>query len=177
MTEQISGLLYIDNFISPTEERELLTFINSQPWNTTLARRTQHYGYEYQYGVKELVPAAPIPEIFQRLSERLVEQGVLTILPEQVIVNEYRAGQGISKHVDDKRLFGPEVLSLSLGSDAVMEFENWGEVVPVTLKRRSVARMEGEARYRWTHCIPARKWDGPRKRGLRVSITFRTIRR
>jgi alkylated DNA repair dioxygenase AlkB len=42
--------------------------------------------------------------------------------PDQLIVNEYIPGQGIGDHVDHTKLFGQEVVSISLLSDVVMTF-------------------------------------------------------
>ncbi len=42
---------------------------------------------------------------------------------DQLIVNEYQPGQGISPHIDNKTLFSDIIVSLSLGSNAVMIFE------------------------------------------------------
>jgi hypothetical protein len=36
-------------FISKEQEKELMAEINERKWNTSLKRRTQHYGYQYSY--------------------------------------------------------------------------------------------------------------------------------
>jgi hypothetical protein len=43
----VVGLKYMTNWISPSDESTLLAQIDSAPWNSTLARRVQHYGYAY----------------------------------------------------------------------------------------------------------------------------------
>jgi alkylated DNA repair dioxygenase AlkB len=40
----------------------------------------------------------------------------------QLIINEYEPGQGINPHVDNTTLFTDTVVSLSLGSEAIMNF-------------------------------------------------------
>ena len=50
----ILGLKYISNYISITHEDELLKLIDSQNWNLDLKRRTQHYGYKYNYTARVL---------------------------------------------------------------------------------------------------------------------------
>jgi hypothetical protein len=47
--DQISGLTYIPDFITPIQETKLLNIIDQQPWLTDLKRRVQHYGYKYDY--------------------------------------------------------------------------------------------------------------------------------
>jgi alkylated DNA repair dioxygenase AlkB len=115
------------------------------------------------------------------LARRLHEEGHFDRRPDQVIVNEYLPGQGISAHVDHVAGFGPVVASISLLSASVMEFtrpEN-DTRVPVRLEPGSLCVMTGPARYTWRHAIPARKTDpdptGRAPRGRRVSVTLRTV--
>ena len=98
-------------------------------------------------------------------------------------MNEYRPGQGISAHVDCEPCFGPVIASLSLGGSAQMVFRkrSTGERRSVILEPAMLLILSGEARYDWTHEIPARKSDvidGVRQqRTRRVSLTFRTVTR
>lgn len=46
-----------------------------------------------------------------------------TIVFDQLIINEYTPGQGINPHIDNPTLFSSPIVSLSLGSDCVMEFD------------------------------------------------------
>lgn len=102
-------------------------------------------------------------------------------LPDQVIINEYLPGQGITRHIDCVPCFGESVASLSLGSQCVMEFTHakTGEKQQQQLDPRSIVVLAGEARYDWQHSIPQRKsdmWDGEKRmRGRRISLTFRTV--
>lgn len=50
---KIDGLTLIEDFLSKAEEAELLRQIDASEWNTSLKRRTQHYGYEYNYTTKD----------------------------------------------------------------------------------------------------------------------------
>lgn len=100
---------------------------------------------------------------------------------DQVIVNEYQPGQGISAHVDCVPCFGPVVAAISLGSACVMDFTHPtdGKKAAVHLAPGSLCVMTGPARYDWRHSIAARKSDpgaGARiPRSRRVSVTFRTV--
>ena len=118
---------------------------------------------------------------------------------DQMIVNEYERGQGINPHVDNCKLFGGTVVSLSLASEAVMVFEREHSKVEtsgegdlrekpskkvkadriatheVRMKRRSLVILQGPARYLWKHSIPARLKDHGVERSTRLSLTFRTI--
>ena len=58
----------------------------------------------------------------------------------------------------------------------VFREKNAKRKVNQVLDRRSVAIMNGDARYRWTHEIPNRKTEPGRvKRGRRISLTFRKV--
>lgn len=42
---------------------------------------------------------------------------------DQLIINEYQPGQGINPHIDNVKLFAEPIVSLSLGSECIMEFD------------------------------------------------------
>jgi alkylated DNA repair dioxygenase AlkB len=89
---------------------------------------------------------------------------------DQMLVNEYAPGQGISPH-RDYAPFGRTVVSLSLLSPCVMDFRH-----VATGRKGSLLVLSDEARYDWEHGIAPRKrdvWQGVRwDRGRRVSVTF-----
>lgn len=180
----IAGLIYIPDFIDPDEEALLLETINHQPWLKDLKRRVQHYGYKYDYAAQSLDQSAylgALPDWLNTLAERLVRDSLFTKVPEQVIINEYQPGQGISYHRDSVGCFGDTIASLSLASAAVMNFRNTetGDKRDLLLEPKSLVVMKDIARYEWQHAIPDRKNDLingvsiPRE--LRISMTFRKI--
>ncbi|MEC7125149.1 MAG: alpha-ketoglutarate-dependent dioxygenase AlkB [Bacteroidota bacterium] len=176
----IQGLQYHESFISASEEESLLKKIDDECWINDLERRVQHYGYKYDYkkkGIDYAYKAPPLPAWVDFLINRLQEKLELSQRPNQLIVNEYQVGQGISKHIDSPAAFGDTVVMVSLGSSCVMEFTKSALKEVLLLERCSVLMVTGEARYEWTHAIPARKTDtvGHKKyeRTRRVSLTFR----
>ena len=54
---------------------------------------------------------------------------------------------GIPNHIDTHSAFDSPILSLSLGSDVVMEFKRESQHLSVLLPQRSLLIMDGEARY------------------------------
>lgn len=178
----ISGLRYLPEYITPTVEAALIEQIDSQPWLNDLKRRVQHYGYKYDYrarGISRELKLGAIPDWLSGLGERLHSEGIFAKIPDQVIVNEYLPGQGITPHIDCVPCFGETIASLSLGSHCVMEFTRGGEKVTQLLEPRSLVVLSDEARYQWRHSIPQRKtdqWNGQKLlRGRRISLTFRTV--
>ncbi|MCP3804827.1 alpha-ketoglutarate-dependent dioxygenase AlkB [Allokutzneria sp. A3M-2-11 16] len=184
MTTLVEGLIYQAGWLTPGQQRELLSGIDAEVWSSALRRRVQHYGHRYDYGRRAVTAAdsaPPLPVWSQALAARLHREGFMADLANQAIVNEYLPGQGISAHVDCVPCFGPQVAAISIGSACTMDFSDPdnGERVPVRLEPGSLCVMTGAARYRWRHAIAARKSDptptGRQPRGRRVSITFRTV--
>ncbi|MBO2453656.1 alpha-ketoglutarate-dependent dioxygenase AlkB [Actinomadura barringtoniae] len=162
------------------EQKRLADHIDAGQWSRELKRRVQHYGHRYEYGRRgvSVRQAPPLPPWALELAVRLRREGRVEDVADQVIVNEYQPGQGISAHVDCVPCFGPIVASVSLLSACVMEFLG-PERVPVWLEPGSLCLMTGDSRFIWRHAIPARKTDpGPNgriPRGRRVSVTLRTV--
>jgi alkylated DNA repair dioxygenase AlkB len=185
------GLVYIPNFITPDEEKQYLNIIDSNEWDCSLKRRVQHYGIKYNYQSRDTSSneIKPLPNWFEPIIDKLMATNLLDKIPNQVIINEYLPGQGISPHIDQSRIFGKQIVSISLGSPCVMIFnkrcnQNQMEIMAnplneysVLLERCSAVILDGESRYNWLHSIPARKTDsinGKRiLRERRVSLTFR----
>lgn len=182
----ISGMQYFPNFIGEEEEQELIRTIDCNEWSMEIKRRTQHYGYKYDYTKKKIdesMYVGLIPIWMDSYISEMMELNLFAKKPDQVIINEYMPGQGIGKHVDCITCFGDTVASLSLGSPCAMEFENnkTGKKGSVILGPRSLLVLSSEARYDWTHTIPARLEDRFGEETLarerRVSLTFRTVLR
>lgn len=176
------GLRLISGFITDQEEKILIQNVDNMPWNDALKRRTQHYGFNYDYKSRGLTKALPIPEWCNLLWPKMRTAGLIPpgkSAPEQLIVNEYEPGQGISSHTDSP-IFGDIIMSLSLGSSCVMVFTGPNnERIDVHLDRKSLVVMSGEARGKWKHEIPARKSDvlsgNKVVRERRISFTFRYV--
>jgi len=104
----------------------------------------------------------------------------LGIDADQCIINHYNPGEGISYHIDNTQHFDDAIYVLSLMSPIVMCFKHGSQEKTKVLEPRSLMVMSGEARYHWSHAIPARKSDIINgklvKRGIRISITFRTVK-
>lgn len=180
----VPGLALFAKYVEVGEQERLLAIIDAGPWRDDLRRRVQHYGYLYNYRSRSITPQSylgPLPDWAAKLAERLLMDTPVASTPDQLIVNEYLPGQGISPHVDCVPCFGDVVLSVSLGSTCVMAFDEpkSKQSIQVLVEPGSLMVMTGDARYAWRHSIAARKSDiveGRRmERGRRVSLTFRTV--
>jgi alkylated DNA repair dioxygenase AlkB len=164
------GLVVLESFCDPEEQRALVERCEGERWLDDLTRLTQHYGFKYLYRERALAPAPAIPEWLGELGERAREAMGVERAPDQIIVNRYARGQGITAHVDHTDLFGPVIATLSLGATADMVFRNraTGAVHVQTLHPGSMAVLAGPARNKWTHELRNGAAD------VRISITFRT---
>ncbi|XP_053600515.1 alkylated DNA repair protein alkB homolog 8 [Plodia interpunctella] len=205
--ENPKGLSILEDFISTEEEQkflQLFDWVDDGDSSSLKNRQVKHYGYEFRYGSNDVDLSNPLDEKLPQeccmLFERLRAKGRLEIEdPDQLTVNKYKTGQGIPSHVDRHSPFGQTILSLSLGSDVVMDWKHHsGKHVPIVVKRRSMIVMKGEARYDWQHGIQPRTQDPMIEtriihnqdsnrtvkiitndtvvRGTRISLTFRWTR-
>lgn len=182
---EINGLNYIEDYISNGEHEILLNYIDGELWSNDLKRRVQHYGYKYDYRSRQVNHKnfiGKLPNWSNIIIDRFLSDGLLKHRPDQIIVNEYLPGQGISNHIDCEPCFDDTIISVSLGSTCVMEMTsryNKTKKIGILLKPKSLLLLSSDARYKWMHGIPARKSDdklGVRYiRNRRVSLTFRKV--
>jgi len=177
----IPGLLYIDDFISTSEESKLISEINNSDWINDLKRRVQHYGYKYDYRSRSISKSmfiGPLPDWSNFLSDKIKDHFFFS--PDQLIINEYVPGQGIAPHVDCKPCFTDKIISISLGSDCLMDLIRGNNKKEILLKSKSLLLISGESRNLWYHGITPRKSDiinGKRVfRKTRISMTFRKVK-
>jgi alkylated DNA repair dioxygenase AlkB len=176
----IPGLRYVPGYLDTAAHDSLLAAVDPGPWRELGQRRMQIWGYSYDLRKGGAYRVEDLPGWAQDLAIRLERDDLMHEVADQLIVNEYAAGQGIRPHVDAP-LFTDTIVSISLGSSCVMEFttESGGREEQF-LEPMSALVMAGEARREWTHAIPTRThdtWLGrDYPRGKRVSLTFRKMR-
>lgn len=176
----VSGLTYCRAFLAPEDQTRILAEVDGRPWLTDLKRRVQHYGYKYDYRARKIDPSmyvGPLPPFALEVAQQLIHQELIDEVPDQLIVNEYEPGQGITAHIDCAPCFKNTIVTVSLGSAYEMDFLSVesGEIRSILLELGSALVMQDEARYQWMHRIQARRSDKGRPRGRRVSLTFRNV--
>ena len=176
-TPLIAGLRYQEEAISRPEERAMLERLNAlelapfrfHGWLGN--RKTQSFGWRYDFEDSSFTPAEPIPDWLQPLRERAA--AFAGLMPEEFVhalLARYDPGAGIGWH-RDRGVF-EKVVGISLNSPATLRFRRRTstgfrrasfEVYP-----RSAYLLSGEVRHDWEHSISP---GG----SLRFSITFRTL--
>lgn len=146
------------------------------------ARRVAHYGYNYNYtSGRTNAPAEPFPDIITELCELAYS---IHTFPggyrfDQCIINRYLPGQGINAHYD-REDYGEFIVCFTIGSGAEMEFtsrENDDQKYCVYTQPYSMYIMSGPSRHEWLHQMRPRRSDpGHGKRGVRWSLTFRSVK-
>jgi alkylated DNA repair dioxygenase AlkB len=173
----IEGLRYREDVISAGDERTLLARLGSlelapfrfHGWLGN--RRTQSFGWRYDFEDASFTPAESIPDWLQPLREKAA--AFADIRPDEfvhVLLARYDPGAGIGWH-RDRDVF-EKVVGVSLGSAATLRFRRRKpggfdranlEVAP-----RSAYLLTGEVRWDWEHRIVPGE-------SLRFSVTFRTL--
>jgi alkylated DNA repair dioxygenase AlkB len=170
------GLRYAADFVSPAIEQKLILGIRTLPLQPFQfgqfegKRRVASFGYRYDYDLRQLLRAEPMPAWLAETVEKIETFGGRSTRIRQVLCTEYDVGVGIGWHRDKPhfdRIFG-----LSLGSACKFRFrrpagKSW-ERFTLDAEPRSLYMMSGPSRQIWEHSIPA--VEAPR-----YSITFRTM--
>lgn len=173
----IAGLAYREELISGREEAELLKHLvplelapfRFHGWLGN--RKTQSFGWRYDFDDASFTPTEPLPEWLHPLREKAASFANLRAEDfVHVLLARYDPGAGIGWH-RDRDVF-EHVVGVSLNTPATLRFrQRTGtgfrrasvEVVP-----RSAYLLSGEVRWDWEHSIA----PGDH---LRFSITFRTL--
>ena len=178
-----AGFIYHQNFVSETEEQELIRQIQTlrltpfKYYEFTGKRRTVSFGWTYEFGAKDITKAPDMPAFLLPVRSRV--ETLFNIDPNRLIqasIIEYSIGSPIGRHRDIPH-FGVAV-GISLGAACRMRFrktncrssknKNRDEILSIELQPRSIYLMSGASREMWQHSIPPVK-------ELRYSIVMRTL--
>jgi alkylated DNA repair dioxygenase AlkB len=170
------GLRYATGFISRSAEQELIARIAALPLQPFQfgqyegKRRVASFGFKYDYTLRRLQEAEPIPEWLGPIVEQVEAFGGPSTEVRQILCTEYDTGVGIGWHRDKPHF--DQVFGLSLGAPCKFRFrrpqgEKWQRFT-LEAEPRSLYMMSGPSRHVWEHSIPG--VEAPR-----YSITFRTM--
>jgi alkylated DNA repair dioxygenase AlkB len=170
------GLRYTADFVTPAIEKELIKRIQTLPLRLFKfgefegKRRVASFGFRYDYDLRQLTRAEPIPAWLAEIIARVETFGGPATRIQQVLCTEYGVGVGIGWHRDKPHF--DEIFGLSLGSACKFRFrkragKTWDRFA-IDAEPRSLYMMTGASRRIWEHSIPA--VEAPR-----YSITFRTM--
>ena len=173
----LAGIEYRSDFISRDEEAALIAQLNAMDlapfrfhgW--TGNRRTQSFGWRYDFDDASFTATEPIPEWLAPLRDKAAE--LAGVGPEDIahaLLARYDPGAGIGWHKD--RSVFDLVVGISLNSPATLRFRRRTpggfSRFSLPVEPRSAYLLSGDARHEWEHSIVPRET-------LRFSITFRTM--
>jgi alkylated DNA repair dioxygenase AlkB len=172
------GFLFQPDFISADEEVQLLTHLNAVEYSAftmrgvTARRRVKDFGFRYSLDSRAISEGPPVPPFLLPLREKAATlAGVDAAALAEALIIEYQPGATIGWHRDAPP-FGV-IVGISLGSACTFKLRPYGvaraKAIAFELPPRSAYVLDGEARSKWEHSIPAVK-------RLRYSVTFRTLR-
>jgi DNA oxidative demethylase len=172
------GFHYQDAFITPDEERGLLSLISTLEFHevrmrgVAAKRRVIQYGWKYSFESFKMTEGPPLPPFLINVRDRAADVAELPAADlSEALITEYAPGAAIGWHRDAPG-FGV-VAGISLLSACRFRFRRgqthaW-ETAEIAMAPRSIYVLRGAARSEWQHSIPA-------VAQLRYSITFRTLR-
>jgi DNA oxidative demethylase len=176
-TPLIAGLRYEQEVIAKDDEQlfiEHLGHVELTPFRFhgwTGNRKTQSFGWRYDFDDASFAPADPIPNWLESLRTTAAEfAGLAPADFVHVLLARYDPGAGIGWH-RDRDLFD-KVVGISLNTPAMLRFRqrigSGFKRATLEVAPRSAYLLSGEARYEWEHSIVPGQ-------ALRFSITFRTL--
>ncbi len=174
------GFAYAPDFLSATQEQELLERIRVLPFQEAhykqwrARRRIVSFGGRYDFARNELLPAPPIPEFLMPLREQVAHWAALSLAAiEHAMIAEYQPGTPLGWHREVPSF--EAIVGVSLHGRARLRLRPWPPAAgrraarAINLEPRSVYAMRGVARWGWQHAVaPTQE--------LRYSLTFRTRR-
>ena len=173
----IGGLEYREDFISEGEHDALLARLGEldlapfrfHGW--TGNRRTQSFGWRYDFEDSSFTPTKPIPGWLEPLRDKAA--AFAAVAPQDIhhaLIARYDPGAGIGWH-KDRDVFD-KVVGVSLNTLATLRFRqrtaNGFRRASLEVEPRSAYLLSGEVRADWEHRITPGE-------SLRFSVTFRTL--
>jgi len=174
------GFYYCPDFISPDEEKALISAIRKLPLHPLIfqgfeaKRKVKSYGYDYNFDTRQITTGEAIPDAFISLTDRIAESmSVPASEIAEILVTEYPPGSVINWHRDAPPF--DRISGISLNSECCFRFrphdkskQGRKNTLSLTVAPRSMYIIAGEARHDWEHSIkPVTE--------TRYSITFRTL--
>jgi len=176
-TPLIAGLRYQERLIDEAEETALIRKLSELQMSPFRFhgwlgnRRTQTFGWRYDFDDASFTPTDPIPNWLDVLRQRAAAFAGLQ--PDEfvhVLLARYDPGAGIGWH-RDRDVF-ERVVGISLCTPATLRFRqrtgSGFRRANIEVAPRSAYLLSGEARHDWEHSISPGQ-------SLRFSITFRTL--
>ncbi|CAJ0597673.1 unnamed protein product [Cylicocyclus nassatus] len=174
----IEGLYVVYDFLSESEEREIMEMIDGVEWMLSQSgRRKQDYGPKVNFKHKKVKTDTFVgmPEYADMLLEKMrnvSEEKLGNYTPFEMCNLEYDETKksAIEMHHDDMWIWGNRLISINLLSGTVMTLANEErqQLCYAWFPQRSLLCMADDARYEWKHAVLSHHI-----RGRRIALTMR----
>lgn len=178
-----NGFVYRPNFITAQEEREIVSYLADLPLEKSVSsegyeakRRVINFGWSYDFATGKLIPGPALPLFLQPVARRIAKWiDIPKARVVEALVSEYQPGAAIGWHRDNESF--ESIVGLSLSGWATLRLRplrrrgrvrSPKDVVSIEVEPRSAYLMQKESRWEYQHSVA-------KTRGLRYSITFRTL--
>lgn len=175
-----NGLVYKPEFLTPKEEQDLLdafsalSFFHPTTEGYAAKRRIANFGWSYDFEKEKLIPGPDLPA-FLAVTQRKIAKwlDISKKRVAQALITEYEPGTSLGWHRDNEKF--ESVIGISLAGWARIRFRplplakySPKDMISLELEPRSAYIMQKEVRWDYQHSVD-------KTRGLRYSITFRTL--
>ncbi|KAK6060156.1 hypothetical protein COOONC_02191 [Cooperia oncophora] len=174
----IGGLFVVPEFITESEEDELMRMIDGVEWVPSQSgRRKQDYGPKVNFKQKKVKTDTFVgmPEYADMLLDKMrcISQEKLgNYIPFEMCNLEYDENRksAIEMHFDDAWIWGNRLISINLLNGSVMTLANekTRQLCYIWMPRRTLLCLSDEARYEWKHAVFSQHI-----RGRRIALTMR----
>ena len=172
------GLTKVEDFVTEDHETRLIDYLAVQTWSEIGNREVCQFGYTYDFKMRTIKEWVPFPEELAEVVRLVADHR--GDFPNSLIALRYTIPYHFNPHVDAS-VFDGKVHSVGLESGVVITFHSkengrYDEYFPP----RSLMSMQGDSRYKHTHCILPGKDDVDKEgtlfpRFTRYALTFRYV--
>lgn len=179
-----SGFIYRPNFLTVSEETELIGYIEDLPFVNAVGnegyeakRRVINFGWSYDFKTGKLIKGATLPIWLQPCARKIAKWLHIPVSSVvEALITEYPPGAAIGWHRDNETF--ESIIGISLSgwcrlrlrpiNSRMRRRRKTTDVIALEIEPRSAYVMQKDSRWFYQHSVPA-------VQSLRYSITFRTL--
>lgn len=176
----LDGIYLVSDFLSETEENNLIESIDNDIWIPSQSGRLkQDFGIKINFKKQTIKTKyfTGMPMYSKTILERLKTYRLLNDFQSVELCNlDYRSDRGshIDPHIDDIWIWGERLITINLLSNTILTLipnENTSnKIIYIPLPRRWMIVLYGDARYEYKHSIQQQHIQE-----RRLAVTFREL--
>lgn len=164
---------YTENFITPEEASNLVTFLDQEEFVAEGSRKVIMFGEKYHYKGSS-GQSKPIPESLVWLTEKIKADKELQYDLNQILINKYEPSDALPLHSDDEGSIKPDssIFTVSLNATGKIGFSNISTKIQqeLNVESNSLYEMSRQSQNYFKHQVHSNT-----STEARYSITFRCV--